>query len=64
MPFDFSYYILICKLYKLETKKKKKNKAKNVPEVIWSNQEEEFIDDVSTRRFSITIRTTLIVTMI
>jgi len=47
MAFDFSYYVLICKLYKLDVKKKKKGKSKNVPEVIWSNQEEEFIEDVS-----------------
>jgi hypothetical protein len=55
MPYDFTYFILICKLYKSEktqTKKKKKKKQQqssggsDEPEILWSNPEEELIDQV------------------
>lgn len=49
-PFDFSYYIFICKLYKLDekakNKKKKKGKTGQEQEIVWSNPEEELIDQV------------------
>lgn len=54
MPFEFSYFILICKLYKTnekDEKKKAKSKRKNAaeePNIIWSNPEEEiFADEVA-----------------
>lgn len=50
MAFDFSYLILICKLYKVDSSKKKKSK-KNLKkgaesDIMWSNPEEEIIDQV------------------
>lgn len=51
--FDFAYFIIICKLYKLdsETTKKKKKHGKSAPvtqdsEILWSNPEEELFDKV------------------
>lgn len=41
---DFSYFIMICKLYKM--KQSKKNKNSQNEQVIWSNAEEELFDDV------------------
>lgn len=49
MPFNFEYLVLICKLYKLDSQKKKSKKNKNKPdepEVIWSNAEEEVFEEV------------------
>jgi hypothetical protein len=54
MPYDFTYFILICKLYKSEKpqtrKKKKKQQQKSggsdEPEIVWSNPEEEIINQV------------------
>lgn len=49
MPFDFQYYVLICKLYKSEPKQKKSKKNKNKapePDVLWSNAEEEVFQEV------------------
>jgi len=53
MPYDFTYFILICKLYKSEkpqTKNKKKRQQRSgrgdEPEILWSNPEEELIDQV------------------
>jgi hypothetical protein len=62
MPYEFTYFILICKLFKSEktqtNKKKKKTKKKkrqqqqqrsggrDEPEIVWSNPEEELIDQV------------------
>ena len=57
MAFDFSYIILICKLYKTDlTNKKKKSKKnkKSSHEIIWSNPEEEIIDKVR-KQFKIAI---------
>lgn len=52
--FDFAYFVIICKLYKLdgETTKKKKKSGKSAPvtqdsEILWSNPEEELFDKVS-----------------
>ncbi|XP_046993401.1 protein BCCIP homolog [Schistocerca americana] len=49
MPFDFAYYVIICKLYKADktSKKKKKNKKADSEceqDIIWSNPEEEIIN--------------------
>lgn len=38
---DFTYLIMICKLYKMKPSKKNKNE-----QVIWSNAEEEIFDEV------------------
>jgi hypothetical protein len=54
MPYNFTYFIIICKLYKskkAQTKKKKKKKqqssgGRDEPEILWSNPEEELIDQV------------------
>lgn len=49
MAFEFSYFILICKLYKIDLNNKKKKSKKNkkpAEEIIWSNPEEEIIDQV------------------
>ncbi|XP_033209257.1 protein BCCIP homolog isoform X2 [Belonocnema kinseyi] len=61
MPFDFSYLILICKLYKpseQEGTNKKKNKRKNMneePEVYWSNPEEEIFAEEATFSFEFSV---------
>lgn len=56
LAFDFSYYIIICKLYKLDgavdnNKKKKGGKNKLAvsqdTDILWSNPEEELFDQVS-----------------
>ena len=52
MAYDFAYYIFICKLYKVDakTKGKKKNRKGQNPieeqDLIWSNPEEELLDEV------------------
>lgn len=61
MPFNFSYYILICKLYKMEDKKigtKKKNKKKKnseTPTIIWSNPEEEIFAEKALVSFEFSV---------
>ncbi|OXU17072.1 hypothetical protein TSAR_014827 [Trichomalopsis sarcophagae] len=61
MPFDFSYYILICKLYKTNEenqKKKNKSKRKNAteePNVIWSNPEEEIFAEEADCSFEFSV---------
>ncbi|CAA9994707.1 unnamed protein product, partial [Nesidiocoris tenuis] len=47
-PFDFGYYLFICKLHKINANqtKKKKNKRQSSEEILWSNPEEEIIDQV------------------
>lgn len=63
MPFNFSYYILICKLYKWEDnnktsgkKSKRKNKnAGNEPNILWSNREEEIFAEEATISFEFSI---------
>lgn len=61
MPFNFSYYILICKLYKMEdeksgkkTKNKKKNKV-DTPTILWSNPEEEIFAEEATVSFEFSV---------
>lgn len=61
MPFNFSYYILICKLYKSEGKKigkKPESKNKNAsgePSVLWSNPEEEIFAEEATVSFEFSV---------
>ena len=63
MPYHFSYYILICKLYKTNEenqKKKSKSKRKNAteePNVMWSNPEEEIFADEATSSFEFSVET-------
>ncbi|XP_029156482.1 protein BCCIP homolog [Nylanderia fulva] len=61
MPFNFSYYVLICKLYKSEdkkTNKKSKNKNRktgNEPSILWSNPEEEIFAENATVSFEFSV---------
>ncbi|XP_018392575.1 PREDICTED: protein BCCIP homolog [Cyphomyrmex costatus] len=56
MPFNFSYYILICKLYKSEDKKaKSKNKNGTEPSVLWSNPEEEIFAEEAIVSFEFSV---------
>lgn len=60
MPFNFSYYILICKLYKsddkkIENSKNKKKNVDNVSSVLWSNPEEEIFAEDATVSFEFSI---------
>ncbi|XP_014203369.1 protein BCCIP homolog [Copidosoma floridanum] len=61
MPFDFSYYILICKLKKAkeENRKKGKDKRNNDEEydVIWSNPEEEIFAEDAVCSFEFSVET-------
>jgi len=43
--YNFNYIIMICKIYKVK-KDKKGNKSYEDSEIIWSNGEEEFFDEV------------------
>lgn len=61
--FDFSHFIIICKLYKLEgeTTKKKKKSGKSAPvtqntEILWSNPEEEVFDQEADCRFEFCVK--------
>lgn len=62
MAYDFAYYIFICKLYKLDGKskgKKKNRKGKNPiedQEIIWSNPEEELLDEVAEMSFEFNVK--------
>ncbi|KAK9496578.1 hypothetical protein O3M35_013138 [Rhynocoris fuscipes] len=60
LAFEFSYYIFICKLYKLDekakNKKKKKGKAGQEQELVWSNPEEELIDQAADARFEFCVK--------
>lgn len=60
MPFNFSYYILICKLYKSEDKKAGKKKGKNKkadsePSMLWSNPEEEIFAEEAIVSFEFSV---------
>lgn len=64
MAFNFSYYILICKLYKTneenQVKKNKKNKRKGnnaveEPNVMWSNPEEEIFAEEADCSFEFSV---------
>lgn len=61
MPFNFSYYVLICKLYKTEDKNaekkptgKKKANSKE-PSVLWSNPEEEIFAEEAAVSFEFSV---------
>ncbi|XP_014281755.1 protein BCCIP homolog [Halyomorpha halys] len=62
MAYDFTYYIFICKLYKVDgkTKGKKKNRKGQNPieeqDVIWSNPEEELLDEVADMKFEFSVK--------
>ncbi|XP_034256423.1 protein BCCIP homolog [Thrips palmi] len=59
MPFNFEYLILICKLYKVDSMKKKSKKNKNKPDepaVIWSNAEEEVFEEVADCKFEFCVK--------
>ncbi|KAL2714482.1 protein BCCIP [Vespula squamosa] len=61
MPFNFAYYILICKLYKMEDKNvemKIRSKKKNnyeTPTIIWSNPEEEIFAEKALVSFEFSV---------
>lgn len=63
MPFNFSYYVLICKLYKWEDNNKKmgkksKRKNKNAGDestILWSNREEEIFAEEATVSFEFSV---------
>ncbi|XP_053979873.1 protein BCCIP homolog [Hylaeus anthracinus] len=61
MPFNFSYYVLICKLYKTEDQKigkQLKNKKKSnmeEPTILWSNPEEEIFAEEATFSFEFSV---------
>jgi hypothetical protein len=51
MPYDFTYFILICKLYKSEKRQTRKKQQQqsgggDESEIVWSNPEEEIINQV------------------
>lgn len=59
MPFDFHYFVLICKLYKMDHTKKKSKKNKNKeaePEILWSNAEEEVFLEVADCSFEFCVK--------
>ncbi|KAJ9588684.1 hypothetical protein L9F63_018016, partial [Diploptera punctata] len=63
MPYDFTYLVIICKLYKSEKKQSKKKKKKqqqkqgnDEPEILWSNPEEELIDQEADCRFEFCVK--------
>lgn len=63
MPYDFTYFILICKLYKSEkpqTRKKKKKQQQSgggdEPEIVWSNPEEEIINQEADCQFEFCVK--------
>lgn len=59
MPFDFQYFVMICKLYKMDHMKKKSKKNKNKepePEVLWSNAEEEVIQELADCSFEFCVK--------
>ncbi|XP_034940137.1 protein BCCIP homolog [Chelonus insularis] len=57
MPYDFQYYVLISKLYKPKTSAKKSTKKKGTeePEVFWSNQEEEVLEEDALCTFEFSV---------
>ncbi|KAG5310492.1 BCCIP protein, partial [Acromyrmex insinuator] len=60
MPFNFSYYILICKLYKSEDKRagkkaKSKNRNGTEPSILWSNPEEEIFAEEAIVSFEFSV---------
>ncbi|KYM78265.1 Protein BCCIP like protein [Atta colombica] len=60
MPFNFSYYVLICKLYKSEDKRagkkaKSKNRNGTEPSILWSNPEEEIFAEEAIVSFEFSV---------
>ncbi|KAJ1522831.1 hypothetical protein ONE63_001982 [Megalurothrips usitatus] len=59
MAFDFKYYIMICKLYKMDLTKKKSKKNKNKPaepETVWSNAEEEIFEEMADCKYEFPVK--------
>ncbi|PSN29979.1 hypothetical protein C0J52_25384 [Blattella germanica] len=60
MPYDFTYFVVICKLYKTEKPKSKNKKKKQQGgeelEILWSNPEEELIDKEAECRFEFCVK--------
>ncbi|XP_071533485.1 protein BCCIP homolog [Panulirus ornatus] len=54
MPYDFTYILLICKIYKMEQERKKKKKP--VETELWSNPEEEIIAEGSIASFEYSVK--------
>lgn len=54
MPFDFTYFILICKLYKTNEANNKSRKGDS-NETIWSNPEEEIFAEEATVSFEFSV---------
>lgn len=62
MPFEFTHFIMICKLYKTAeqelSSKKNKNKRRNAneePEIFWSNPEEEIFAEEAAFSFEFSV---------
>lgn len=56
MPFDFTHYVLICKMYKPKTDKStNKPKDTNESEIIWSNPEEEIFAEMVDTSFEFSV---------
>ncbi|XP_014241577.1 protein BCCIP homolog [Cimex lectularius] len=53
-PYNFSHLIFICKLYKDEERKGKRKKMQD--DVIWSNPEEEIIDQMADYKFEFCVK--------
>ncbi|XP_076044993.1 protein BCCIP homolog [Oratosquilla oratoria] len=56
MPYDFTYLLMICKLYKMEGKKKKKQKQPSINLVMWSNPEEEIFAEECLASFEYEVK--------
>ncbi|KAK3889327.1 hypothetical protein Pcinc_006677 [Petrolisthes cinctipes] len=52
MPYEFAYLLMICKVYKLEKKKKKKN----IETELWGNPEEEVFAEESLATFEYNVK--------
>lgn len=61
MPYDFTYFILICKLYKSgkphrQKKKRQQSGGGGEPEILWSNPEEELINQEADCQFEFCVK--------
>ncbi|XP_011874993.1 PREDICTED: protein BCCIP homolog [Vollenhovia emeryi] len=59
MPFNFSYYILICKLYKTKSKRVERMTLMKIdrgPPILWSNPEEEFFAEEAIASFEFSVK--------
>lgn len=52
---DYSYIIMICKLYKIK-QSKKSNKNNHSEQVVWSNAEEEIFDEEAEYKFEFCVQ--------